>query len=155
MNDKVKQYMSALQQLEAVIGPNGYETDLIGKMSITSAILRMHFPDWVFVGFYRRTKPGLLEIGPYQGNLIACGTISFGRGVCGDAAENIKTIIVDDVARYPGYISCDDLTRSEIVVPVLMGSELVAVLDIDGPNISDFDNIDREYLEKICALITA
>mgnify|MGYP002391310144 CR=1 FL=1 len=94
----------------------------------------------------------MLMIGPYQGKVLACGTISYARGVCGACARERRTLIVPDVHQFPGYIACDDLTRSEIVVPVLRDGELLAVLDVDGAEPNLFDEIDQRYLE---ALVTA
>ena len=152
--NKITAYRSALEQIEQVIGPNGYQIDLIGKMSIVCAILKLHFPNWVFVGFYRHTKPSLLEIGPYQGNIIACGTISFDRGVCGAAAREKTVKIVADVQQFPGYILCDDLTRSEIVIPVMKNNKLIAVLDIDSAELAEFDQIDQVHLETVIKILS-
>lgn len=140
--------------MKLILSPDGYQVDFIGKMSLACAILKIQFPEWVFVGFYRVTKPELLEIGPYQGNLIACGLIDFTRGVCGAAARNMETVIVDDVKNYPGYIACDSLTRSEIVVPVLSDGQLVAVLDIDSAEVGKFDKTDQRFLEEFVAILT-
>ena len=98
-------------------------------------------------------KPDLLEIGPYQGNLIACGHISFGRGVCGTAATNKKTIIVNDVSSFRDYIACDHQPISEIVVPVIKNDKLIAILDIDGDTEGQFDNEDQSFLEELVTLI--
>ncbi len=146
-------YLSAIQQITAVVGSNGHQIELIGKMALVCAILKIHFPHWVFVGFYRHTQTNLLEIGPYQGSLIACGTISFEHGVCGAAARNQNTIIVDDVSQFPGYIACDEITKSEIVIPVIKQNKLIAVLDIDGAETGLFDSVDQQYLEKIIGIL--
>jgi GAF domain-containing protein len=150
---KIERYQQALAVIRSVLGPEGYQVDSIGKMAIVAAVLKMHFPEWIFVGFYRVTGERLLEIGPYQGDVIACGTIAFGRGVCGACAEQRKTVIVADVNAFPGYIACDDQTRAEIVVPILHNGQLTAVLDVDGAEVGAFDQTDRDYLEQIAALI--
>ena len=127
--------------------------DDVGKMATISSILKSEFSEWVFCGFYRVVKPDLLEIGPYQGNVLACSHITFGRGVCGIAASDMKTVIVDNVSIYPGYISCDDQTVSEIVVPIIKDGKLTAVLDIDGDSAGQFDTTDKESLEELVKLI--
>ncbi len=123
-------------------------------MATLSALLKIEFREWVFCGFYRAVGPRTLEIGPYQGEILACGKIDFSRGVCGAAAMERKTIIVDDVRTYSGYIACDDQTRSEIVVPVFKDNTLIAVLDIDSAKIGAFDSTDKIQLEKLAGLIT-
>ena len=123
------------------------------KMSLMAAILHSEFKHWLFCGFYVKTKPDLLEIGPYQGHVLACSHIKFGKGVCGNVAKEEKTIIVDNVLEFPGYISCDPKTRSEIVVPVFHNGQLIAVLDIDSPNLSDFDETDGAFLEKAVSIM--
>ncbi|MFH1853385.1 MAG: GAF domain-containing protein [Candidatus Neomarinimicrobiota bacterium] len=153
-DEKINQYENALDQLTAMLGPDGYALDAIGKMALICAVLKIHFPDWVFVGFYRCTGPDRLEIGPYQGDIIACGTISFDRGVCGGAASRRSTVIVPDVLEFPGYIACDNQTRSEIVVPCFSADRLIAVLDIDGATPGRFDTVDQEYLERVVALLS-
>ena len=122
-------------------------------MSLMAAILHSEFKHWLFCGFYVKTKPALLEIGPYQGHVLACSHIKFGKGVCGNVAKEERTIIVDNVLEFPGYISCDPKTRSEIVVPVFHNGQLIAVLDIDSPNLSDFDETDGAFLEKAVSIM--
>ena len=109
-----------------------------------------------FVGFYTTKADGSeLQIGPYQGALLACGTISFGAGVCGTAAATGLTQVVDDVHAIENYISCDDDTKSEIVVPIFMGvgagRRLFGVLDIDSDRLAAFDSDDRVMLERLVA----
>ena len=111
-----------------------------------------HYWEWEDRG-HQRVWNNLLEIGPYQGNLIACGHITFDRGVCGAAATNKKSIIVDDVSSFPDYIACDDQTISEIVVPVIKNDKLIAILDIDGDTEGQFDNEDQSFLEELVTLI--
>ena len=148
---KEDRYINVLNTAENSL--NDYQIDEIGKMAIISSILKNEFKEWIFCGFYRAVKKELLEIGPYQGNIIPCGQITFTRGVCGASARERKTIIVNDVSIFPGYISCDSETISEIVVPVIKDDRLLAVLDIDGNTISQFDATDQSYLEKIVLLI--
>ena len=119
-------------------------------------MLRMNFPTMWFVGFYTVKADGSgLQVGPYQGMVLACGTIEFGKGVCGTAASTGTTQIVDDVHAIENYIACDDDTKSEIVVPVFVGEgdarRLFAVLDVDSDRVAAFDAVDKEKLEKLCA----
>lgn len=125
----------------------------IGKMATVVSVLKSEFKEWVFCGFYRHLKPNTLEIGPYQGDILACSFITFDRGVCGKAARIKETVIVDNVADFPGYISCDNETVSEIVIPVMKQGNLMAVLDIDSGQPASFNKIDKNYLEEIAELI--
>ncbi len=147
--NKTEQYKKALSIIEHLSGADGYQLDGVGKMATVAAILKMHFPEWIFVGFYRVTGEDTLVIGPYQGAILACGTIRIGRGVCGQCALQRKTLIVPDVSQFPGYIACDDATVSEIAVPVIKADRLVAVLDVDSGLRGAFDSADQHFLEKI------
>ena len=126
-------------------------SDVIAAMATTSALLHHAFGH-LWTGFYRVVEPGaLLRVGPYQGTL-GCLDITFGRGVCGSAAAERRTIIVPDVQLYPGHISCDARSRSEIVVPVFDAHGLLlAVLDIDSSVPDAFGEADREGLEALVA----
>jgi L-methionine (R)-S-oxide reductase len=116
----------------------------------TIAALVHHAFGHLWTGFYRVAEPGqLLRVGPYQGSL-GCLDIEFGRGVCGSAAAESKTIIVPDVEKYPGHITCDARSRSEIVVPVFgRQGDLIAVLDIDSDHLNAFDAEDVRGLEQL------
>ena len=149
--DRETRYQNILKTAKSTL--DNYSMDEIGKMTVMAAILKMEFSEWIFCGFYRVIKPNLLEIGPYQGNILACSHIAFDHGVCGASASKKKTIIVDDVSTFPSYISCDDKTISEIVIPVLKNNQLIAVLDIDGDQYDQYDHIDQKYLEEITNLI--
>jgi len=149
--DKTSRYQNVLSATRAAL--EGYSMEDIGKMATLSSILKSEFSEWIFCGFYRVVKQDLLEIGPYQGNVLACSHITFGQGVCGEAASERKTVIIDDVSTFPGYISCDDQTVSEIVVPIIKDGKLTAVLDIDGDRIGQFDTTDQDSLEKLVKLI--
>ena len=143
-------YEEILPQIESITGD---ESDLIANLANVSAILREAF-DLFWVGFYLvKVSPDGQELvlGPFQGPL-ACTRIAYGRGVCGSAWERRATLIVPDVDKFPGHIACSSQSRSEIVVPVLRGGEVVAVLDIDSRELASFDEIDAEYLEKIVAM---
>ena len=125
--------------------------DHIAAMATTSALLHHAFGH-LWTGFYRVAEPGVrLVVGPYQGSL-GCLEIMFGRGVCGTAAAERRTVVVADVHDFPGHITCDPRSRSEIVVPVFDASgEVIAVLDIDSSVPSAFDDADREGLEALVA----
>ena len=108
------------------------------------------------IGFYTldpatTSKPQLI-LGPFQGR-VACQTIPFGRGVCGTAAESQTTQLVADVEQFPGYIACDSDSKSEIVVPIVVGGKVVAIIDVDCASLGGFDDVDRVYLEKLAALV--
>lgn len=124
-------------------------TDPITAMATMSALIHHAFGH-LWTGFYRVVEAGtLLRVGPYQGTL-GCLEIVFGRGVCGTAASERRTVIVEDVDAFPGHISCDSRSRSEIVVPILnRNGDLVAVLDIDADVPSAFDEEDQRGLERI------
>lgn len=122
--------------------------DPIAAMATMSALLHHGFGH-LWTGFYRVVAPDLLCVGPYQGTL-GCLEIPFGKGVCGAAAKERRTVVVPDVHAFPGHITCDARSRSEIVVPVLDASgALLAVLDIDSDRPAAFDDEDRRRLEAI------
>lgn len=123
--------------------------DPIAAMATMSALIHNAFGH-LWTGFYRVVeKDRLLRVGPYQGT-VGCLEIEFGRGVCGVAAATKQTQIVEDVMMFPGHITCDARSRSEIVVPVFSGDEsLIAVLDIDSDQVGAFSGQDRVGLEKL------
>lgn len=125
--------------------------DEIAAMATVSALAHHAFGH-LWTGFYRVVEPGtVLRVGPYQGSL-GCLEIQVGRGVCGVAAAERRSIIVPDVNAFPGHITCDARARSEIVVPVLNSAgSLIAVLDIDSERPDSFDDDDRVGLERIVA----
>jgi L-methionine (R)-S-oxide reductase len=133
-------------QVEAVL--KGID-DPIAGMATISALIHHGFGH-LWTGFYRVAEPDrLLRIGPYQGTL-GCMEIAFGQGVCGTAAAERRTVIVEDVNAFPGHIACDPRSRSEIVVPVIDGDdEMIAVLDIDSDRPSMFGEADRDGLERV------
>ena len=139
----------AYAQLHAVMlnTLSGISDDIAG-MATLSALVHHAFGH-LWTGFYRVVAADRLLIGPYQGTL-GCLEIQFGKGVCGTAAAERRTIIVPDVARYPGHITCDARARSEIVVPVFDANHsLVAVFDIDSARSAAFDQQDANGLERI------
>lgn len=140
----------AYHELEAQIAAvlEGID-DQIAAMATIGALIHYGFGH-LWTGFYRVVETDrLLRVGPYQGTL-GCMEIQFGKGVCGTAAAERRTVIVDDVMAFPGHITCDPRSRSEIVVPVFDRSKnLIAVLDVDSEKLAAFDETDREGLERI------
>ena len=145
-NSKEELYQTLFPQLVSLLEDEG---DAIANMANISACLADTFHFW-WVGSYRVVNEELV-LGPFQGPL-ACTRIRKGRGVCGTAWERKETIIVPDVNLFPGHIACSSASRSEIVVPVFRGNEVVAVLDIDSEHFNTFDHTDRLWLEKIAGL---
>ena len=146
-DSKKELYENLLPQIKSLVEG---ETDVIANMANISACLKDTFSFW-WVGFYRVAADELI-LGPFQGPL-ACTRIKKGRGVCGTAWQEAKTVIVPDVDAFPGHIACSSLSKSEIVVPVFKNGEVEAVLDIDSEKIANFDETDREFLEKLVDLI--
>lgn len=144
---KEEKYATLLPQIKAVVEG---ETDLIANMANVSAMLHATFGFW-WTGFYR-VKEGMLVLGPFQGPL-ACTRIRKGRGVCGTAWAEERTVIVPDVEQFPGHIACSAITRSEIVVPLTRGEEIVGVLDIDSEHLATFDETDAHWLQEIAAVL--
>lgn len=126
------------------------EEDIIADMANIAAMIHHTFGFW-WTGFYR-VIDGVLVLGPFQGPL-ACSRIRYGKGVCGAAWKNAATVIVPDVDKFPGHISCSSESKSEIVVPVIRDNEVKAVLDIDSEKTDTFDLTDKRWLEKIVELL--
>ena len=145
--DKQEMYETLLPQIASLVGN---ETDLIANMANVAAALKQTF-GFFWVGFYL-VKEEELVLGPFQGP-IACTRIRFGRGVCGTAWKEARTLIVPDVEQFPGHIACSSDSKSEIVVPILQQGEVIGVLDIDSDELDSFDTIDARYLEEICTYI--
>lgn len=138
----LKQYETLSKQLDALLEG---ETDLIANLSNASALLNQFLDNINWVGFYLM-RDGELVLGPFQG-LPACVRIAVGRGVCGTAVSEQKTMLVDDVHAFPGHIACDAASNSEIVVPLLKNNEVIGVLDIDSPLKARFTLEDQQGLE--------
>ena len=138
----VAQYEMVAKQLDALLQG---ETDVIANLSNASALLNqfLHTINWV--GFYIM-KDGELVLGPFQG-LPACVRIPVGRGVCGSAVAEKKTMLIEDVHAFPGHIACDAASNSEIVVPLIKDGEVIGVLDIDSPIKARFTEEDQQGLE--------
>ena len=147
--DKVEKYSLLTKQIRALIEG---ESDVVAVMANVCTAIHEAMGFW-WTGFYR-VQNGELVLGPFQGP-VACMHIGYGKGVCGTAWKEQRTIVVPDVEQFPGHIACSSLSRSEIVVPVFSkGGEVVAVLDIDSKELATFDDIDQQYLEEICKLIS-
>ena len=144
---KQERYEALLPQIKAVIED---ESDLIANMANLAAMLHETFGFW-WTGFYRVVGEELV-LGPFQGPM-ACTRIKKGRGVCGTAWQQEETQVVPDVDRFPGHIACSSASNSEIVVPVFRGETVIAVLDIDSTAFGTFDATDREWLERIVAVL--
>lgn len=149
MTDKEKKYLQLERELTALLEGEG---DIAAVLANSSALLRSIF-NYFWVGFYI-VKGRNLVLGPFQGD-IACYRIDYGKGVCGKAWEERRSIVVDDVEQFDGHIACSSLSRSEIVVPLMMKDGTVkGVLDIDSTSLADFDETDRKGLEKAARIIT-
>ncbi len=142
---KQEQYETLIPQIKALLDG---EPDLIANLANVSAALKEQFR-WLWVGFYL-VKNNELVLGPFQGP-VACTRIKKGRGVCGNAWADAKTLIVDDVEKFPGHIACSSLSKSEIVIPLMSNGEVVGVLDVDSEALNSFDETDKLYLEQIVA----
>ena len=145
---KAQQYQSLLPQIEALISG---EDDLTANLANIAAALKEQF-NWLWIGFYL-VKQDELVLGPFQGP-VACTRIRRGKGVCGTAWQNAKTVIVDDVDQFPGHIACSSASRSEIVLPLLKDGVVVGVLDADSADLSSFDETDEKYLSQIIGYIS-
>ena len=144
---KEEAYQSLIPQIRGLLDG---ELDLVANLANISAALKEQF-GFFWVGFYLVKKDELV-LGPFQGP-VACTRIRKGRGVCGAAWQNATTLIVPDVEKFPGHIACSSLSKSEIVVPLLHGGEVVGVLDVDSDSLDSFDATDQQYLEEIVQLL--
>lgn len=126
------------------------ERDPIANAANIASLVFHSLPDLNWAGFYWR-RGNELVLGPFQGK-PACVRIALGKGVCGTAARDKRTIVVPDVARFPGHIACDSASRSEIVVPVMRTIDVLGVLDLDSPSLARFDADDAAGLEELVSL---
>lgn len=143
-NEKVAGYELVLAQSEALMD---MEKEVIPTLGNISAVLRDFLPTTVFSGFYLWQKEELI-LGPFQGS-VSCTRIALGKGVCGEAAKENKTMIITDVTKHHNYIACDSRARSEIVVPMYQGTKLLGVLDLDSSEVASYDEVDEKYLEML------
>ena len=146
---KKQLYSELIQQVKSLI--DGVDNH-VGALANVAALLHDTLPYFFWVGFYI-VRNGQLELGPFQGD-VACYTIKKGRGECGKAWEDKQTLVVPNVLQFPGHIACSSKSRSEIVVPVFKGEEVIAVIDVDSEGYSAFDDIDKDGLEKIAKIIS-
>ncbi|MGJ8660527.1 MAG: GAF domain-containing protein [Bacteroidota bacterium] len=145
---KEEAYKSLLPQIKALVGG---ESDLIANTANIASALKETF-GFFWVGFYFVKKDELV-LGPFQGP-IACTRILKGKGVCGSSWEQKETILVPDVDAFPGHIACSSASKSEIVVPILVNGEVVAILDVDSNQLNDFDSVDKIYLEELAVCVS-
>lgn len=144
---KREKYESLLPQIKGLIYG---EEDLVANLANIASALRYGL-GFFWVGFYI-VKGEQLVLGPFQGP-IACTRINKGKGVCGTAWAEAKTLIVADVDAFPGHIACSSASKSEIVLPVIKDGQVIGVLDVDSDQLNDFDEVDQKYLEEVVNLI--
>lgn len=145
---KEEQYQSLLPQVKALVEG---ERDVLANLGNIMSALKFGM-NFFWVGIYS-VKGSDLVLGPFQGP-VACTRIAHGKGVCGYAWENRKTVIVEDVDKFPGHIACSSASRSEIVLPGFdSNGEVIFVLDVDSDKLADFDETDQEYLGQVVSII--
>ena len=144
---KEARYALLYEQIKSLLAG---ETDPIARMANVAAMIHFTFR-FFWTGFYRVVGDELV-LGPFQGPL-ACMRIGYGRGVCGAAWKEARTLVVPDVELFPGHIACSSLSRSEIVVPIERDGVILGVLDIDSEALATFDEVDQVWLERIVAII--
>lgn len=145
--DKKERYATLIPQIESLVEG---EPDTVANLSNIAAALKQTM-NFFWVGFYI-AKNDQLVLGPFQGP-IACTRINFGKGVCGTSWKEKKTILVPNVDEFPGHIACSSASKSEIVLPAFKNGEVALVLDVDSDVLNDFDETDRESLEKVMRII--
>lgn len=149
--DKPAFYRELAAQMEALLAG---ERDAIANAANVSALIFQTVPDLNWAGFYFLRSPRELVVGPFQGK-PACVRIAVGRGVCGTSVAERRAIRVDDVTKAENHIFCDPDSRSELVVPLIRGGEILGVLDLDSPVPGRFDADDQEGMERIAAIYVA
>ena len=146
--EKKERYEQMLPQLKALTEGVNNNTGVLAN----AAALIHETMGFFWTGFYL-VKDNMLHLGPFQGP-VACYTIPYGKGVCGTAWKEGKTLVIKDVEEFPGHIACSSLSRSEIVVPIFKGKQIIGVLDIDSKEIATFDQTDRQYLESAMDILS-
>lgn len=142
--DKQSRYRELLSQIEVFANT---DDNPISVLSNCAAVMKVVFQkEYFWVGFYIVDGDELI-LGPFQGT-PACTRIKFGRGVCGTAWKECRSLVVEDVEEFPGHIACSSLSKSEIVVPLFSDGVVIGEIDIDSTELATFDDVDREYLEK-------
>ena len=147
--NKSERYALLLKQVGSLVAG---ESDTTANLANAAAAIHEAFGFW-WTGFYLVKGEGLV-LGPFQGP-VACTRIPFGKGVCGTSWARRSTVVVPDVEEFPGHIACSSASRSEIVVPLIRGGEVLGVLDIDSRELATFDDADAAGLEPIAALLAA
>ena len=147
-SEKESLYQTINEQLSYLLEG---EPNVLANLSNASALLKTSFLNTVFAGFYLFDGNELI-LGPFQGG-VSCVRIALGKGVCGESAASLQTVIVGDVKTYPNYISCDSSARSEIVVPMVKEGHLLGVLDLDSSLVDDYDDLDLKYLEEFVSIL--
>ncbi len=150
VKNKQQQYAQLSQQVKAIVAE---EQDIIADMANISAILYWALDNVNWVGFYI-IKNEQLVLGPFHGQ-PACIRIPIGKGVCGTAVSQNTIQLIDDVHQFAGHIACDAASNSEIVLPIYQNNQIIAVLDIDSPDIGRFDLVDKSGLSQIVDLLQA
>jgi len=146
--DKATLYRELAQQLGGLLSD---ERDAIANAANTAALIFTSLPDLNWAGFYFLRSPGELVLGPFQGN-PACVRIAVGRGVCGAAVEQRRSMLVEDVHAFADHIACDAASRSELVVPLIKGDRIFGVIDLDSPSLARFDHDDQRGIEALAAI---
>lgn len=147
--DKQSRYRELLSQIEVFANT---DDNPISVLSNCAAVMKVVFQkEYFWVGFYIVDGDELI-LGPFQGT-PACTRIKFGRGVCGTAWKECRSLVVEDVEEFPGHIACSSLSKSEIVVPLFSDGVVIGEIDIDSTELATFDDVDREYLEKVAEKI--
>ena len=139
-------YSQLAREIEAFADPIWFTA-----LANAAASLNQHLPNINWVGFYLM-RGGELVLGPFQGR-PACTRIAIGKGVCGTSVRERKSLVVRDVDQFPGHIACDSASRSEIVIPLIVNSNVIGVLDIDSPSIARFNDEDRIGFETVVATL--
>ena len=146
---KKEKYTSLLPQIKAL---TEHESSFVSNLANTAAALKEAF-GFFWVGFYL-VEGNQLVLGPFQGP-IACTRISFGKGVCGAAWQRKEAVLVPDVEQFPGHIACSDLSKSEVVLPLMKDQFVIGILDVDSDKLNDFDEVDVEYLTQLCTWLVS
>lgn len=149
-SDKLASYQTLIPQLKALCEG---EENVTANLANIAAGLKETF-DFFWVGFYLVDSEKELVLGPFQGP-VACTRISFGKGVCGAAWKEEKTLVIPDVNAFPGHIACSSKSKSEIVVPIIKNNSVVAIIDIDSDTYNTFDEVDAKQLEQLAAWIAS
>lgn len=168
-NDKSKQYQKAYSELKNFLDlyNDGNYLGLTAKLTTLVSAVKNNIKDLNFVGFYMVTKKDsgnnilelhdgcILEVGVYQSDILATPLIEYGKGVVGSCWKEAKTLIVSDVSQCKNYIACDDVTKSEICLPLYENGKIVGVFDVDSTLLDNFDFKDEENFTKLMNLCSS